>query len=98
MSAEVDVVAVADVPRRALVDNRLINVGLSLGPPRRPVRFPTGLPIAGAPAVIVEGESDTADTRALDCGRAFDFLSWYRPLTLWMAQTEKPVLEALRRV
>jgi hypothetical protein len=32
----------------------------------------------------------------IDRGRAFGFLSWYRPLTLSMATPHKPVLEALR--
>src|SRR5579863_3605240 len=32
----------------------------------------------------------------VDCGRAFDFLAWYRPLTLAMAMAEKPDLGALR--
>ncbi len=31
----------------------------------------------------------------VDCGRAFDFLAWYRPLTLAMAMAEKPELGAL---
>jgi hypothetical protein len=32
----------------------------------------------------------------LDCGRAFDYLAWYRPVTLAEARTEKPTLESLR--
>ena len=32
----------------------------------------------------------------IDCGRAFDFLSWYRPLTVAEAVVEKPVLDSLR--
>jgi hypothetical protein len=32
----------------------------------------------------------------VDRGRAFDFLSWYRPLTLSTATVQKPTLEALR--
>ncbi len=32
----------------------------------------------------------------VDCGRAFDFLSWYRPLTISTAAAEKPTLEGLR--
>ena len=32
----------------------------------------------------------------LDCGRAFEFLSWYRPLTLAEARNEKPKLDWLR--
>lgn len=31
----------------------------------------------------------------VDSGRAFDFLAWYRPLTLATAKIEKPVMEAL---
>ena len=33
----------------------------------------------------------------LDRGRAFDFLSWYRPLTVAHATAEKPSLETLRQ-
>jgi hypothetical protein len=33
----------------------------------------------------------------LDRGRAFDFLSWYRPLTVARATAEKPSLETLRQ-
>ena len=32
----------------------------------------------------------------VDCGRAFDFLSWYRPLLLARAVDEKPTMESLR--
>lgn len=32
----------------------------------------------------------------VDCGRAFDFLAWYRPLTVVTAMAEKPDLAALR--
>ena len=32
----------------------------------------------------------------VDCGRAFEFLSWYRPLTLAQARREKPTLDSLR--
>jgi len=32
----------------------------------------------------------------VDCGRAFEFLSWYRPLTVTAARTEKPALDSLR--
>jgi len=32
----------------------------------------------------------------IDCGRAFDFLAWYRPLTLGRAMPEKPSLAALK--
>ena len=32
----------------------------------------------------------------IGCGRAFDFLSWYRPLTLAEARGEKPALDWLR--
>jgi hypothetical protein len=32
----------------------------------------------------------------LDCGRAFDYLAWYRPATLAEARAEKPTLESLR--
>lgn len=32
----------------------------------------------------------------IDCGRAFDFLAWYRPLTLGRAMAEKPNLAALQ--
>ena len=32
----------------------------------------------------------------VDRGRAFDFLSWYRPVTISMAQVKKPTLEELR--
>src|SRR5262249_28164566 len=32
----------------------------------------------------------------IDCGRAFEFLSWYRPLTIAVARSEKPVLDSLR--
>jgi hypothetical protein len=31
----------------------------------------------------------------VDCGRAFDFLAWYRPVTLAVAMAEKPELAAL---
>ena len=31
----------------------------------------------------------------IDRGRAFDFLAWYRPLTISMARSEKPSLESL---
>ena len=31
----------------------------------------------------------------VDCGRAFDFLAWYRPLTLAMGMAEEPSLEDL---
>jgi hypothetical protein len=31
----------------------------------------------------------------IDCGRAFDFLAWYRPLTIVEARSEKPSLESL---
>ena len=31
----------------------------------------------------------------LDCGRAFDFLAWYRPATLAEARPEKPTLNSL---
>lgn len=31
----------------------------------------------------------------VDCGRAFDFLAWYRPLTVAVAMAEKPALAAL---
>jgi hypothetical protein len=31
----------------------------------------------------------------VDCGRAFDFLAWYRPLTVVTAMAEKPALAAL---
>ena len=31
----------------------------------------------------------------IDSGRAFDFLSWYRPLTLAQARAEKPILDSL---
>lgn len=31
----------------------------------------------------------------IDCGRAFDFLAWYRPLTAAEARREKPSLESL---
>ncbi len=31
----------------------------------------------------------------VDCGRAFDFLAWYRPLTLAVAMAEKPKLAML---
>jgi hypothetical protein len=34
---------------------------------------------------------------AIDRGRAFEFLSWYRPLTLARATAEKPSLETLRQ-
>jgi hypothetical protein len=33
----------------------------------------------------------------IDRGRAFDFLSWYRPLTVAEAIAEKPQLESLRQ-
>ncbi|WP_266170294.1 hypothetical protein [Dyella subtropica] len=32
----------------------------------------------------------------IDCGRAFEFLSWYRPLTVAEARSEKPPLDLLR--
>ena len=32
----------------------------------------------------------------VDCGRAFDFLAWYRPLTVAMAMSEKPGIESLK--
>jgi hypothetical protein len=32
----------------------------------------------------------------LDCGRAFDYLAWYRPATLAEAKAEKPTLDFLR--
>jgi hypothetical protein len=32
----------------------------------------------------------------IDCGRAFDFLAWYRPLTIIEARSERPSLESLR--
>jgi hypothetical protein len=32
----------------------------------------------------------------IDCGRAFDFLAWYRALTIVEARSEKPSLESLR--
>src|SRR5215469_16489718 len=32
----------------------------------------------------------------LDCGRAFDFLAWYRPAKLAEAMAEKPTLDSLR--
>jgi hypothetical protein len=32
----------------------------------------------------------------LDCGRAFDFLSWYRPATLGEQRAERPTLDSLR--
>ena len=32
----------------------------------------------------------------LDCGRAFDFLSWYQPATLAEARAEKPTANSLR--
>ncbi|MGE5835529.1 MAG: hypothetical protein ACM4AI_13680 [Acidobacteriota bacterium] len=32
----------------------------------------------------------------LDCGRAFEFLSWYRPAVLAETRTEKPTPESLR--
>ena len=32
----------------------------------------------------------------IDCGRAFDFLSWYRPLKIVGTTSEKPVLDSLR--
>jgi hypothetical protein len=31
----------------------------------------------------------------LDCGRAFDFLAWYRPLTMVEARTDKPAPASL---
>ena len=31
----------------------------------------------------------------IDCGRAFEFLSWYRPLTILGTRAEKPVLSSL---
>jgi len=34
---------------------------------------------------------------AIDRGRAFEFLSWYRPLTIARATAEKPSLETLRQ-
>jgi len=33
----------------------------------------------------------------IDCGRAFDFLSWYRPLKIVGTTSEKPALDSLRR-
>jgi hypothetical protein len=32
----------------------------------------------------------------IDCGRAFDFLAWYRPLTVAVPSSEKPSIESLR--
>lgn len=32
----------------------------------------------------------------VDRGRAFDFLAWYRPLTISRATAHKPTLEELR--
>jgi hypothetical protein len=32
----------------------------------------------------------------IDCGRAFDFLSWYRSLTIASARPQKPTLDSLR--
>jgi hypothetical protein len=32
----------------------------------------------------------------VDRGRAFNFLPWYRPLTIWMATVQKPTLDELR--
>jgi len=32
----------------------------------------------------------------IDCGRAFDFLSWYRPLKIVGTTSEKPALDSLR--
>jgi hypothetical protein len=32
----------------------------------------------------------------IDCGRAFDFLAWYRPLTIIEARSERPSVESLR--
>src|SRR5436309_3035452 len=32
----------------------------------------------------------------VDCGRAFDFLSWYRRLTIAAARSERPALDSLR--
>jgi hypothetical protein len=37
-----------------------------------------------------------AATVIVDCGRAFDFLSWYRPLTLAYARRDKPSIDTLR--
>ena len=34
----------------------------------------------------------------VDHGRAFDFLAWYRPLTISRAMVRKPTLEELREV
>ena len=34
----------------------------------------------------------------VDCGRAFDFLAWYRPLTISKAMLYKPALQDLRAV
>lgn len=34
-------------------------------------------------------------TAIVDCGRAFEFLSWYRTLTLSRARNEKPALDSL---
>ena len=34
----------------------------------------------------------------VDCGRAFDFLAWYRPLTISKAMVQKPTLEELHEV
>ena len=32
----------------------------------------------------------------IDCGQAFDFLAWYRPLTIVEARSEKPSVDSLR--
>lgn len=32
----------------------------------------------------------------IDCGRAFDFFAWYRPLTLTMSMAEKPSIVSLK--
>ncbi len=32
----------------------------------------------------------------IDCGRAFDFLAWYRPLTISTAVAQKPTIQELR--
>ncbi|HEX5411274.1 MAG TPA: hypothetical protein VFZ27_05380 [Terriglobia bacterium] len=32
----------------------------------------------------------------IDCGRAFDFLAWYRPITICRARPQKPTLDELR--
>jgi len=40
-------------------------------------------------------QDDWAAALIIDCGRAFDFLAWYRPLTIVEARREKPSLESL---